>query len=470
MRALKRKRINYLRRKLILLQNIIAVVFSSLIRWFPCVGLVRTFYRWLKNNDSLLFSYLKNLDNRHGQIETNGAFTSLADDINKLVENVLREIAEDDDRFKGNVIPTGSFFQGSKLEYPDEFDYTFILTELSSYVNHNCTIQTKDHATVHLVASTKTSHLCDKWENVMENGVIKIELVIALFIKALEKKITEMTGRAKHFMKFGCLIGIKSSVIFCSGPSVSFNLTFDSFKVGGKFMRVNVDICLAVALEESVLNRCRKLSYEACLNFPLDVTKMPLIVVFHPSYDSVISSALIEHQLLTNSHPSVKMALRVMKIFKEHHLPISERQIKATLGRPKSLLTDKAHNKDFAKGLHSVDMKTYVLKTILYREMAKNPYNFQWLGENFNERIIHMIETVIYSLKTELTEYFLPDKYVLHNYIFLNPTNRDQAIADFTTLLANINGLRNGKIKAKMAIEDRIRFQQQHLAELYPNI
>ena len=83
MRALKRKRINYLRRKLILLQNIIAVVFSSLIRWFPCVGLVRTFYRWLKNNDSLLFSYLKNLDNRHGQIETNGAFTSLVDYINK---------------------------------------------------------------------------------------------------------------------------------------------------------------------------------------------------------------------------------------------------------------------------------------------------------------------------------------------------------------------------------------------------
>lgn len=440
------------------------IIILAILRWIPCKDCLKMLTSRIRyRHHGLLSQYLNSLDQRYGLNESN-EFASVAADAREFVKTLLTEIVAEDERFCHKLIPTGSYYQGSKLNPVDEFDFTVILTSFGDFVNRFCKTETASDSRVYVTGSTNNMSELDKWKEFMEGNKLEMEKVIAKYIEILEFSIKKMAGRVKGFFKFGCFVGTKSSTVYCSGPSVSFILTFDHCKGQHKFMTITIDVCLAVEIKESPLKRIRRATLQSCLNFPCSLTE-PFILVFHPSLDLVLSSALIEQKILTTLHPSVKKAPRILKILKENHLPLQTDGVGILFRGSIPVVQRKLSDGCTFKGI-SVGVKTYALKTIIYHELAKCPYNFQWTGENFSARIISMIEMLIYSLKSDLACYFLSERIIIQDYIFVASQTRDEQIQDCAALLENLKMLQGGDIVGKLHLEDRFNKQAQNVAKM----
>ena len=153
--------------------------------------------------------------------------------IEEMIENLLQNMKDRDPRFavpKDNLLKVGSFYGGTKIKEPDEFDYLVVLDDIPSEVE----LEEHEPGFRHILMK-KESGFCSKWRDVANEY---LEMVNRGFPK--KKRVSEVgdwqrEGKQMRSIAGEGLIeveyGIRGLFYFC------LHRSFDKLKTTGKITK-----------------------------------------------------------------------------------------------------------------------------------------------------------------------------------------------------------------------------------------
>ena len=109
---------------------------------------------------------------------------SVEDFITKWAE----EIAQIDMRFKGNLIPSGSAYEGTKVEDPDEFDYMLRLEELGQI----CSVTFDEDTLYNEVIIHKKFNESGAYEDFFHGGQLDSDYVMRKFVDSAKQALAHL--------------------------------------------------------------------------------------------------------------------------------------------------------------------------------------------------------------------------------------------------------------------------------------
>jgi len=250
-------------------------------------------------------------------------FTAIQTHVNKAMEELAKAITEHDHRFACEVIPVGSAYEGTKIGCCDEFDFNFVLTNLSSMCEV-CYSPESPPGFVQLKASA-TVHDEDMKDLFNQNGVLNTRIIKFKF-ETLAKQVL-------------------SSTSFCDLTDFLFvdSMSLEEFGLTRGNVAAKLNTCVELAFTKPVNKRhvphgisidlvpalrindwwpedarrkelCRAGDCLIVLTQPQ--SKYPWIGWTEPH--GFISFARAESRLLRESHPVVKAAYMVVKRMSEY--------------------------------------------------------------------------------------------------------------------------------------------------------
>ena len=201
------------------------------------------------------------LDEKFAKLPDNKEIKDIQTAVEEAVSSLLRSVAASDARFASKLTPSGSFYEGTKIRQPDEFDFMVCLTRLSEICEIIYMGKTKRRVLMK-VQSHKEDDVLHLWSEFCEEIYVNTNLVCQA--TSNEEGILRCLDGSKIKQKFYSLLREAfKSITWPSNLklSTSTGLTFDRLGLSGAMqasaseelglvwkdhLKVSVDLALAI--------------------------------------------------------------------------------------------------------------------------------------------------------------------------------------------------------------------------------
>ena len=183
---------------------------------------------------SPLDHFIQDLDERKGKLPCCKELTDIQTSVENFLKALLLEIEEDLPFFKTTLINSGSFYEGTKVGKPDEFDYFVQLDNFSQDIRS----EELKHGMVAVIPSESAFEKLSKVNHNLHSFDWK-ENIKSPFVEALDSKLV------KGFEAFG--LKVLSEATSRHGPAYTLDLKWSGGEVY-KGLNIAVDLVLAVKI------------------------------------------------------------------------------------------------------------------------------------------------------------------------------------------------------------------------------
>ena len=417
--------------------------------------------------------FIRDLDERKGKLPCCQEYVQEITDIQVSVENFLKalllDIEKDFPFFKTTLINSGSFYEGTKVRKPDEFDYFVQMDNLSQDIR----FEELKHSMVAVIPSESAFEKLPRVNRSLYSFDWKVNIK-SPFVEALDSKLV------KGFKAFGLkVLSDEMGSLRRHGPAYTLYLKW----TGGKKYKgliIAVDLVLAVKINthsstvkvdfksqagsvvsslldtlpyyfavsgykeypvsssSHLFKKFKEEQKERVLEFPISE---PTISLREPHCLLRCSQSCLEQSLFRDHFgpdggPSV--CLRVLKVLRDMTRPFDQYEhcfCQYTLGSGKSIEekvwefvnTGREINSDWHRKMHSLCSATepesttfissYTLKTLVLFEWTKYPEEKQWTGNNLSQRIVNIVTALLRTLEQNkgIRSFWYKDYNVLPN-------------------------------------------------------
>ena len=395
-------------------------------------------------------TFLVELDETRGKLPCCQEISLIQRRVRKVIKAILLEVRRENPFFTTTLINSGSFYEGTKVGKPDEFDFFIQLDALSSPEDVSfeelpcstvCVFPSKaacENVRFPFTDQEYGSHFFDfgefEWKRTIKTPFYNI-----------------FNSKAKNFEAYGMKVVLlyegddtvkAPPPLSKHGPAYTLLLEWN----GGesdlyKGMKISVDLTLAVRINSK--STLRGLEFDSpsgrVLKSVLDSLPYFLAVGSyrdplseeHPDYfkkkeeqypglrpiNFVLrcSQSSFEHLLFVQefgSDSGQSKCLRLLKVLRDMMFPDAE--LSAETGK-----TDKIEDSKLAYWICVADdfsneadklISSYVLKTLVLYEWQKNTDAELWTGSNLTQRLISILQDLVRRLKgKKLTSFFYSD-------------------------------------------------------------
>ena len=422
---------------------------------------------------SPLDHFIRDLDERKGKLPCCQEYVQEITDIQASVENFLKalllDIEKDFPFFKTTLINSGSFYEGTKVGKPDEFDYFVQMDNLSQDIR----FEELKHGMVAVIPSESAFEKLPKVNRSLYSFDWKVNIK-SPFVEALDSKLV------KGFKAFGLkVLSDEMGSLRRHGPAYTLYLKW----TGGKKYKgliIAVDLVLAVKINthsstmkvdfksqagsvvssllgtlpyyfavsgykeypvsssSHLFKKFKEEQKERVVGFPVSEPKISL----RESHcllrcsQSCLEQSLFRDHFGPDGGPSV--CLRVLKVLRDMTRSFDQYEhcyCQYTLGSGKSIEekvrefvnTGKEINSDEHRRMHSscsatepestTFISSYTFKTLVLFEWTKNPEEKQWTGNNLSQRIVNIVTVLLRKLEQNkgIRSFWYKDYNVLPN-------------------------------------------------------
>ena len=453
---------------------------------------------------SPLDNFIRDLDERKGKLPCCQEYVQEITDIQASVENFLKSLLLDIEKdfpfFKTTLINSGSFYEGTKVGKPDEFDYFVQLDNFSQDIRS----EELKHGMVAVIPSESAFEKLSKVNHNFHSFDWK-ENIKSPFVEALDSKLV------KGFEAFGLKVLLEATSRH--GPAYTLDLKWTGGELY-KGLNIAVDLVLAVRINShsstmkvdfesqagrvvtslldtlpyyfavsgykeypvssssNLFKEFKEEQKKRSLGFPVSELKISLRInlkEFHCLLrisQSSLEESLFRDHFGPDGGPSV--CLRVLKVLRDMTRPFDQFWYSLwlyTFDKGKSIdenvldfinIDKKINNFVRHTKLHSPCgvtepdrdsskyISSYTLKTLTLFEWSENPEEKQWTGSNLTQRIVNIFTVLLDLLKQNegIRSFWYEDYNVL-------PTDGESdillsdAINRVTIILKCISSLRN---------------------------
>ena len=410
--------------------------------------------------------FLSDLDEKKGRISCSREVNLIQSRVRKVIRSILLEVRRENPFFRTTLINSGSFYEGTKVGQPDEFDYFIQLDGFSCA--GDTLFEELPCSTVAVVPS----------ESAMENLQVYFTDYRArdhIFYDFEWKKsiktpfFESFKKKAKGFEAYGMKVVL---ALARHGPAYTLQLEWN----GGedfKGLKISVDLALAVKINsrpnkidlefESATGRILKSVFDSVPYFFAVGSYRDVLTEVQPNYfaeytssdvrptnfclrcsQSCFEQLLFCHEFGSDSGQS--RCLRLLKVLRDIAFPDGEYEVNGNTNNSGywQFNVERAANplKDIGKLISS-----YVLKTLVLFEWQENPGDELWSGTNLSQRLVSILRSLVGCLKQKkLRSFFYADYNIFpssttRDMDFLNAANMISILLDgLLSLIRNING------------------------------
>ena len=398
-------------------------------------------------------TFLLDLDETRGKLPCCQEISLIQRRVRKVINAILLEVWRENPFFKTTLINSGSFYEGTKVGKPDEFDFFIQLDAFSSPEDVN--FKELPCSTVCVVPSKSA---CENVRFAFTDREYGSHYMPLFELKDFEWKRTIKTpffnifnSKAKDFEAYGMKVVlpyegddiVKAPPLSKHGPAYALLLEWN----GGesdlyKGMKISVDLTLAVRINskstlrglefDSPSGRVLKSVLDSLPYFLAVGSYRDLLSEEHPdcfkkeeeqypgwrpiNFVLRCSQSSFEQLLFAQefgSDSGQSKCLRLLKVLRDMMFPDAEHSMAET-GK-----TDKIKDFNLAYGISMADdpsddtgklISSYVLKTLVLYEWQKNTDAKLWTGSNLTQRLISILQELVRCLKCKkLTSFFYSD-------------------------------------------------------------
>ena len=383
--------------------------------------------------------FIQDLDERKGKLPCCKEVTDIQTSVENFLKALLLEIEKDLPFFKTTLINSGSFYEGTKVGKPDEFDYFVQLDNFSQ--PDDIRFEELAHSVVTVIPSESAFEKLLQVNRSLRSFDWK-EKIKSPFFGALHSKL------ARGFEAFD--LQVLSDTTRRHGPAYTLHLKW----TGGKLyegLNIAVDLVLAVKINSH--SSTMKVDFESqagrVVSSLLDTLPYYFAVSGYKEYPVSSSSNLFSESTISlrESHCLLRCSQSCLEqsLFRDHFGPdggpsICLRVLKVLLdmtrkfdqcgfcislqcsfNKEKSIYqnvrtfinvdkeitnSDRHTNTHFLCGVpepYEDSSKSYIssytLKTLALFEWSKNPEEKQWTGNNLTQRIVNIFTVLLDLLK-----------------------------------------------------------------------
>ena len=401
-----------------------------------------------------LETFLLDLDEKRGKLPCCQEISLIQRRVRKVINAILLEVWRENPFFKTTLINSGSFYEGTKVGKPDEFDFFIQLDAFSSPEDVN--FKELPCSTVCVIPSKSA---CENVRFAFTDREYGSHYMPLFDLSDFEWKRTIKTpffnifnSKAKDFEAYGMKVVlpyegddiVKAPLPLSKhGPAYALLLEWNGGESDRyKGMKISVDLTLAVRINSK--STLRGLEFDSpsgrVLKSVLDSLPYFLAVGSykdplseeHPDYfkkeeeqypglrpinfvlrcsQSSFEQLLFVQEFGSDSGQS--KCLRLLKVLRDMMFPDAEHSMAET-GR-----TDKIKDFNLAHGISMADnpsddagklISSYVLKTLVLYEWQKNTNAKLWTGSNLTQRLVSILQELVGRLKgKKLTSFFYSD-------------------------------------------------------------
>ena len=398
-------------------------------------------------------TFLLDLDETRGKLPCCQEIPLIQRRVRKVINAILLEVWRENPFFKTTLINSGSFYEGTKVGKPDEFDFFIQLDAFSSPEDVN--FKELPCSTVYVVPSKSA---CENVRVAFTDREYGSHYMPLFDLRDFEWKRTIKTpffkifnSKAKDFEAYGMKVVLPYEgddivkappPLSKHGPAYTLLLEWN----GGesdlyKGMKISVDLTLAVRINSK--STLRGLEFDSPSGRVLKsvLERLPYFLAVgsyrdplseehtdyfkeeeeqHPGFRPInfvlrCSQSSFEQLLFVQefgSDSGQSKCLRLLKVLRDMMFPDAEHS--AETGK-----TDKIEDSKLAYWISIADdssneavklISSYVLKTLVLYEWQKNTDAELWSGSNLTQRLISVLRDLVRRLKgKKLTSFFYSD-------------------------------------------------------------
>ena len=406
--------------------------------------------------------FIQDLDERKGKLPCQcKEVTDIQTSVENFLKVLLLDIEKDFPFFKTTLINSGSFYEGTKVGKPDEFDYFVQLDNFSQDIR----FEESEHGMVAVIPSESAFEKLPKVNHSLHSFDWKVNIKSPLVkgFKAFGLKVLsdEMGSFQRHkpaytlYLKWiggkqykGLIIAVDLVL------AVKINTHSSTMKVDFKSQAGSVVSSLLgtllcyfavsgykeypVSSSSHLFKKFKEEQKERVLEFPISEPKISLREphCLLRCSQSCLEQSLFRDHFGPDGGPSV--CLTVLKVLRDMTRPFDQYEqcyCQYTLGSGKSIEekvwdfvnTGKEINSDWHRKMRSLCSATepesttfissYTLKTLVLFEWTKNTEEKQWTGSNLSQRIVNIVTVLLRTLEQNkgIRSFWYKDYNVLGN-------------------------------------------------------
>ncbi|CAH3160016.1 unnamed protein product, partial [Porites lobata] len=371
--------------------------------------------------------FIRDLDERKGKLPYCQEVTDIQTSVEKFVKALLLGVEKKLPFYKTTLVNSGSFYEGTKVGKPDEFDYFVQLDNFSrpkdilyEELAHCMVIVIPSEAAVKKFRKFNPNCFHFEWKREVKSPFVE---AFSCFL-------------ATGFKAFG--LKILSHMLNRHGPAYTLELEWNGGEIY-KGLKIKIDLSLAVKInshsstmavdfESGAGKVVKSLLHTMPYYFAVSGYRMyrlsPSNIMKENDCCLRCSQSCLELSLFRDHFgpdggPSV--CLRVLKVLRDMTLPYAEDSYIRNLNRYKYNSVDKRESecidKYVSKFFNDDEMpvsdsdidpneygstkwiSSYTLKTLVLFEWSKNPEDEQWTGSNLTQRLVNILHNLLSALK-----------------------------------------------------------------------
>ena len=420
--------------------------------------------------------FLSDLDEKKGRISCSREVNLIQSRVRKVIRSILLEVRRENPFFRTTLINNGSFYEGTEVGNPDEFDYFIQLDGFSC--EGDTLFEELPCCTVSVVPSKsalENLHFYftdDRTRALMFYGFEWKKSIKTPFFEIFNKK-------AKGFEAYGMKVVLAydcrdrdDTVLARHGPAYTLQLEWN----GGeeyKGMNISVDLALAVKINsrpnnidlefESATGKVLKSVFDSVPYFFAVGSYRDVLTEVQPNYFAEYTSSDVrpinfclrcsqscfEQQLFCHEFgpdSGQSRCLRLLKVLRDIAFPEVEKRFSGNTNNSGYLQFNVERAADPLKNIGKL-ISSYVLKTLVLFEWQENPAEELWFGANLSQRLVSILRSLVACLKQKkLRSFFYEDYNIFPSSItedmdFLNAASIISILLDgLLSLIRNING------------------------------
>ena len=415
--------------------------------------------------------FLSDLDERNGKISSCREVRLIQSRVRKVIRSILLEVRRENPFLRTTLINSGSFYEGTKVGQPDEFDYLIQLDGFST--PEDIRFEELPCSTLAVVPS----------ESAIEN--LKFYFPVDWdfeWKKSIKTPFYEIFNKkAEGFEAYGMKVVLpyegdddvpSPPPVAKHGPAYTLLLEWN----GGeqyKGLRISVDLALAVKINfrpnkvdlefESPTGRVIKSLFDSMPYYFAVGSYRNVLTEVHPNYfaeytntssnlrpsnfclrcsQSCFEQALFCQEFGPDSGQS--KCLRLLKVLRDIVFPDTNIDVKYIKNNSGYWQFNVDWAADPLKETGKL-VSSYVLKTLVLFEWQENPADELWFGNNLSQRLLSVLRSLVAQLKQrKLRSFFYADYNIFPSSItremdFLNAASIISILLDGLLSIANMN-------------------------------